>query len=84
MTYLKTAFSTCLHSQREHFFTKNLTEGLEILERILAMSVKRESQSEEIEDYSQSQIYWIITYLSFFFQILVNYLSSRGNHSKKK
>jgi hypothetical protein len=38
-------------------FHKNPAEGLEILEKILAMPVRRESQSEEIKDLSQSWIY---------------------------
>jgi hypothetical protein len=65
-------------------FHENLTKGLEILERILAMPVRREFQNEEIKDHSQSWMYRIITYLSFFFQTLVNYLSNREKHSKKK
>jgi hypothetical protein len=67
----------------QHFY-KNLTKGLEILERVLAIPVRRESQSEEIEDHSQSWIYQIIAYLSFFFQTLVNYLDNQESHSKKK
>jgi hypothetical protein len=62
-------------------FHENPTKGLEILERILAMPVTRESQNEEIKDHFQS---WIIAYLSFFFQILVKYLSNQESHSKKK
>jgi hypothetical protein len=48
------------------------------------MPVRRESQSKEIMDHSQSWIYQIITYLSFFFHTLVNYLHNQGNYSKKK
>jgi hypothetical protein len=65
-------------------FHENPTEGLEILERILAMPVRRESQSEEIKDHSQSWIYQIIAHLSFFFQTLVNYLSNQESLSMKK
>jgi hypothetical protein len=35
-------------------FHENPTEGLEILENILAMPIRREVQSEEIKDQSQS------------------------------
>jgi hypothetical protein len=35
------------------------------------MPIRRESQSEEIKDYSQSWIYRIIAYLSVFFPTLV-------------
>jgi hypothetical protein len=62
-------------------FHENPAEGLEILENILALPVRREAQSEEIKDLSQSWIYRIIAHPSFFFQ---NYLSSQESHSKKK
>jgi hypothetical protein len=35
-------------------FHENLTKGLEILERILAMPIRRESRCKEIKDHSQS------------------------------
>jgi hypothetical protein len=57
-------------------FHENPTDGLEIIERNLAMPVRRESQSKKIKDHSQSWIYRIIAYLSFSFQTLVNYLSN--------
>jgi hypothetical protein len=69
---------------KRSLFHENPTEGLEILERILAMPVRGESQSEEIKDHSRSWIYRIITYLSFFFQTLMNYFSNQESHSKKK
>jgi hypothetical protein len=65
-------------------FHENRNEGLEILERILSMPVRREFQCKEIEDRSQSWKYRIIVYLSFFFQTLVAHLFNRGSHSKKK
>jgi hypothetical protein len=65
-------------------FHKNPTKRLEILARIIAMPDRRESRCEEIKDHSQSWIYQIITYLSFFFGTLVNYLSNQESHSKKK
>jgi hypothetical protein len=65
-------------------FHENPTEGLEYFERILAMPIRGEFQCEEIKDHSQSWIYRIIAYLSFFFQTLVNYFSNQESHSKKK
>ena len=65
-------------------FHENPTEGLEFLERILAMPIRKESQGEEIKGHSRSWIDRIVVYLLFFFRALVNYLSNRENHSKKK